>query len=874
MWWSFLAAASPWRTVETENFRVHYPEPAQAFAQETARHLENGLPAVLEVVGTEKPKVIDVYIRDPAGAPNGMAIAYRRRPTIELWVTPPTADFVIGQHRSWAELVSLHEYAHIVHLRTPPRRSDFPWLLGIGPVSVPDWMAEGYATYIEGQVTGFGRPTDPYRAAYLRVLAVEGRFPSYRRLKSAGWIDGGSHYLIGSAFVEWLVARSDVEAPSRLWRRMTAATPREFDEAFEGVFGGRPEVLYGRFVAEMTARAMAAEGTGPEQVPFLERLGETGPPAVSPDGERIAFMAAVKDSWRLQVLSTEVDEEALAREAERLEREGEDPLDVPVASRTEPHALLLDKEISIADPRWLPDQRLIYSRARQFGDRRIRDLGVIDLDGHARWVTRGEGVRAPDPDPTGTFAVAVKLDWGRTALARVDLSTGDTELLQPLSLDVLDSPRVSPDGSRVAFLRQTYGAPFRPYVMDLDTGETRSIDVPPDARFYDLEWHGEDALVFGAGSEGAMEIVRVDLSTDTWSTLTETGGVAMVPTLAGDVLYHLQLHAEGKDIIRTELGGNLPPSTPAPFPPAPVDPIDVAPPLEPLGERPYGLGRPLAFPLVGGAFGSTIAAPEIGLRFGDYLGRHDGFIMAGRQGVGLHFTARGHVLNTTLHAASGLGVGDLEHLALGRFSMQRRRHSWSMGMETTVSGHVGDELSGRMGLEMWVAAHGELMGLDLRARTWRKGAEGAREAYARLRVGKGNTWLVGSGRTGRSDSPWALGAPPTSVLDRTLQWDRVGGFGWQRTSGVVGGLLEGSASLEVHGVGPFIQTVRAGEQLWGTRVGVRGHLEARMRERRLPMARVVGGVACVTSDPSRAPSRSGCLDVRNYAGWASLVFEP
>ena len=61
---------------------------------------------------------------------------------------------------------------------------------------------------------------------------------------------------------EWLEQRRGPGALRDLWSRLTARHRRSFDEAFTGVFGERPDRLYGKFVAELTAASMT---------PFLMR---------------------------------------------------------------------------------------------------------------------------------------------------------------------------------------------------------------------------------------------------------------------------------------------------------------------------------------------------------------------------------------------------------------------------------------------------------------------------------------------------------------------------------------------------------------------------------------------------------------------------
>jgi len=177
---------------------------------------------------------------------------------------------MIGENRGWSEILTVHEYAHIAHFTRPSRNPLTRLLLKLLPIPVdpillnaPRWLLEGYATYIEGRLTGSGRPHGTWRPAVLRQWALEGQLPTYEELNSSSEMYGGSMaYLAGSAFVEWLVDKKGEESLPHLWRRMTARKKRSFNESFAGVFGGPPSELYGRFTAELTGRALASFSLG------------------------------------------------------------------------------------------------------------------------------------------------------------------------------------------------------------------------------------------------------------------------------------------------------------------------------------------------------------------------------------------------------------------------------------------------------------------------------------------------------------------------------------------------------------------------------------------------------------------------------------
>ncbi len=163
------------------------------------------------------------------------------------------------------ELVT-HEVAHIVHLTRPRTRSRgilariSPIPLGPLTLKSPRWLTEGYATVLEGALSGSGRPASSYRAMVLRRFAIEGKLPGYGALNAtSGWLGGSMAYLVGSTFLEWLEAKEGKGSLPRLWKRMASRRGGDFPTAFRAVFGRNPWDLYDRFRAEITAAGIEEE---------------------------------------------------------------------------------------------------------------------------------------------------------------------------------------------------------------------------------------------------------------------------------------------------------------------------------------------------------------------------------------------------------------------------------------------------------------------------------------------------------------------------------------------------------------------------------------------------------------------------------------
>ena len=299
-----------WRTVQTRYFVIHYPRSAEAWTLDVAHRIDAVRDAVRALVGSAPARRVTVVVEDPNTLSNGFALPLLDDPVIFLWPTPPDPTSGIGENRGWGELLSVHEFTHIAHLTRPSRN---PWQrfltrlapLRVGPLALeaPAWVIEGYATFVEGRLTGSGRPHGAWRAAVLREWALEGKLPTYAQLDAdAGFYGGNMRYLAGSAFLEWLVDKQGDSSLVHLWRRMSARQDRTFADAFAGVYGGYPDDLYGRFTAELTGKALAVRRELQTTRTAAPDSGEgrtvqslswyTGAPAVSRDGTHLAIVLA------------------------------------------------------------------------------------------------------------------------------------------------------------------------------------------------------------------------------------------------------------------------------------------------------------------------------------------------------------------------------------------------------------------------------------------------------------------------------------------------------------------------------------------------------------------------------------------------------
>jgi len=606
----------PWRTIETRHFAFHYPLPLEAWTRHIAERADAIDSVVAQLVGYAPTAKTQVVVDNPYSTANGSAWPFLKQPTIYLWAAPPDPRDDIGEFRDWGEMLVSHEFGHIAHLTRPSRsrgvldnlRRALP--VDVGPIAIraPRWVIEGYATFIEGRVTGSGRPHGVWRPALLRELALEGQLPRYENLNASAAFEGGSFaYLAGSAFLEWLAEQRGDSSLVFVWRRLTARQTRSFDEAFRGVFGESPSVLYGRFTADLTGKALAERRTievGADTGDIIQRLAwYTGDPAISPDGKRVAILlrSPITPS-RIVVWSTAVEPDTgrARRDSILLAR---DPADVPArAIYPQPKRVLASLQARAGapyeSPRFFRDGRVLLSRVAPRGDGSFApDLYIWDVQrGSVHRITHGASLSNGDPLPDGRSAIATRCRVGWCELVAVDLETGAVRVIaEGGPEESYFRPRVSRDGSRAVVSVHTREG-WRLRVVDVRTGVSAPVAGLENVDAYDAAWHDSTSIVTTTDATGVPQIERVNLATHQRRQITDVTGAAVAgePNPSDGSVWFLSLYFRGYDLRRLtwsasvpvapQIAGSLTPA--ATVAPAPVRAFATDIPSAP---RPFGL---------------------------------------------------------------------------------------------------------------------------------------------------------------------------------------------------------------------------------------------------------------------------------------------
>ncbi len=372
MWLLGLALATPyhddapdasirWRTLTTEHFAIHYmaedrrgrPMDAAPYAQALASGADRLLRDAARAVGSIPRERLHVLVLDDVDDSRGYTLPHAdwivlsAHPGQQLWRTRGRSD---GPLDALAHELG-HLLVHKASVRLPEALNlgvevggtlEGPW--GGAGLRVeldhdrPYGWSEGLAEWVSEQA-GVNTWT-PERDALLRSTALEGRWLSWAELQvdddKDDLGDAERAYQQGYAFARWLAERygDDVHA-----RMLAAKGLRGWDGALKAATGQRGAVLHARFVEETTAHyraqvdALVAQGVaeGEEVLAYRPswrpegRWGEEAWAERTPrDREEVReatgswrLCPRLRDGWLLEgrvgsVVASRVDEGSLA----------------------------------------------------------------------------------------------------------------------------------------------------------------------------------------------------------------------------------------------------------------------------------------------------------------------------------------------------------------------------------------------------------------------------------------------------------------------------------------------------------------------------------------------------------------------------------
>ena len=619
-----------WRALETEHFRITYPEPLHPLAGRLADRAERAYSSLASSFRDPPSGRIDIVLTDHADFSNGFANVVPGN-RITLYARPPADGRSLSYFGDWMELVVTHELVHIFHLDPAGIGGIVRAVLGRYPASwpffpgrsTPTWLKEGVATWYESMLTGAGRVHGTWQDMVLRTAVLEDELEtlSLASGRSPVWPAGQRPYIYGSEFFAYLLERTGGQGLGEFVDEVAGqVVPYRINAAARSAFGFSLSRAWEDWRAHVSARyrALADSLEDAQPVTTSEILtsayyGEPHP-RVSPGGTELAF-------FRLD-------------------------------GRSDPHLRLRtteggsERQLTRANARatlsWAPDGGVVFSQF-ELADRyrTYSDLYRLAPDGRVTRITEQQRLVFPDVHPDGDRIVAVQEGEGTSRLVLVQLATGEVLPLTGASLDEHWAfPRWSPDGSWIAASQWRSGGRFDVVILDA-TGrlvsrvtEDRAVDTSPawspDGRM--LLWSSDRSGIPNLFAAPVDEGGRAGAARQVTNVL--TGATQPVVDPAGEWIYYSAYHHDGWTIERT-------PYTPARwFEPFSTDPrfltetgsvSDRYPAATVAESRPYRAFRSLL-----PTYWEPLYSPPRRTFDRDVIGRGFGFATSGRDLVGRH----------------------------------------------------------------------------------------------------------------------------------------------------------------------------------------------------------------------------------------------
>ena len=438
-----------WRTLHTRHFRVHFTPPLEQEARRAAVNAERAY-AELSTELVPPRGTIDLVVSDNVDYVNGYATPFPSN-RIVVFARPPTDASGLRNYDDWNALVITHELTHIFHLD----RSRGIWRLGQAffgrnPLLFPNlyeprWVLEGLAVYYESRLTGTGRLESAEHTMTARAAALANTIPTLQELSpgTSRFPGGEVIYVYGSLLFDYL-SRTKGPASIRDFVERGSKTlfPFFLTHTSRGAFGMSFQTAWEQFRDSLVREMHAPQ----EVMPGWRQLTGAGRIALFPRWIGDTALVYGGDKARETGAAYEV---GLSGRKKNLGR------------RNAPSPNLR-----------MPDGSMLFSQPDYLDPYHIRNDLFVQRRGEQIRLTTGARLTVPDVRADGEI-VAVQDMPATTRLVRI---SPDGRKLVPLTTTSLDAqwadPRWSPDGSRIAAVRQTHG---RSEIVILDS-DGKAID--------------------------------------------------------------------------------------------------------------------------------------------------------------------------------------------------------------------------------------------------------------------------------------------------------------------------------------------------------------------------------------------------------------
>ncbi|HET9487387.1 MAG TPA: hypothetical protein VFO54_08135, partial [Chryseosolibacter sp.] len=487
------------------------------------------------------PRRISVILQNQSSVSNGFVSILPRR---SEFYTMPTQDYNFIGTNDWLDLLTVHEYRHVVQYQHATRGFNKGIyylfgsisLAGMAQIAAPSWFWEGDAVVAETAFTPSGRGKIPNFSLLMKSNLLEGRKFNYNKQHLRSYKHNiPDHYVLGFHMVSYLRRKTN---DPEIWGKVTARSwsvpflPFAFSNAIKKETGMHVTDLYDE-MADDLAMQWKKELDDLELTPLVRvntRQGKAYTDYLYPqplsDGSILAMKKGIGDIEQFVLLKK--DEEKVftpgqMNDTGMLSAEG---------------SRVVWNEYGY-DPRWrvrnysqVKTYDLSSGKRKRIGPRRSRYGGAA--------ITSG-----------GDKIVTVETDTEyKTALVVLDAVKGNVikKFDNPQNI-FYSMPRWSGDGNSIAVLKTVEGGKTIS-LINFDSGESRDLlPVGQENVGYPV-LHG-DYLLFNSPVTGIDNIFAVDLTTGKRFQVTSSRFGAYNPAVTDDgkTLVYNDQTKDGMDVV-------------------------------------------------------------------------------------------------------------------------------------------------------------------------------------------------------------------------------------------------------------------------------------------------------------------------------------
>ena len=529
-----------WYQVKTPHFRVLYTDGFHDQAERVANSLEHIRTEAAESLGT-RPRRMSFILQNHSAVSNGFVSILPRR---SEFYAMPSQDYNFIGTNDWLNLLTVHEYRHVVQYQHATRgfnRAIYYLfgsisLAGMAQVAAPSWFWEGDAVVTETALTPSGRGKIPNFGLLMKTNLLEGRKFNYHKQHLRSYKHNiPDHYVLGYYMFNYLRRKTN---DANIWGRITARSwsvpfiPFAFSNAIKKETGLYVTDLYDE-MADDLASSWKKELDGLRLTPFVRVNPRRGNaytdylyPQVMDDGSILVLKKGIGDIEQFVLLNN-----------------GEEKVFTP-GQMNDTGMLSAEGNTVVWNeygyhPRWrvwnysqVKAYDLATGRKRRIGPKQSRYASAA--------IT-----------PQGDKIVTIETDTHyQTHVVVLDAASGSVKkkFANPENY-FYSMPRWSDDGKKIAVLKtQPKGKTIS--IIDFESGSSRDVMPLSQENVGYPVLHGE-YLLFNSPATGIDNIFAIDLNTNARFQVTSSRLGAYNPVLSkdGKVLYYNDQTKDGLDVV-------------------------------------------------------------------------------------------------------------------------------------------------------------------------------------------------------------------------------------------------------------------------------------------------------------------------------------